>query len=307
MTDGALERSAPRTVAGYRVARATDTRLLESRLSDDRAFAAYALGHLEPELMPLTEFWVADGPGGSAVVMHSRALGYVSVTAGDPGGVAAILRLHPGHRAGYLSTGSPEHVEAIARTHEVADTLTMQRMSVSPFGFADVTGEVRRLRGQDAPRINALYALDGGPSRYGPETIERAIYYGAMDGDRLVAVAGTHIVSPHQSIAVVGNVFTHPAYRGRGLATLVTGAVTRELLGRGCSEVVLTVAPENAPAVAAYTRLGYRRGSAVVEARLQRRDLVGLGPWWRRLRARRNGRAYGPEIEWISSGAPEDR
>jgi len=307
MTDGALERSSPRVVAGFRIARGMDARALEARLSDDRAFSAYALGHLEPELLVQSEFWTADGPEGSAVVMHSRALGYVTVTVGDPAGVSAILRLHPGHRAGYLSTGSPEHLEAIASTHAVADTLRMQRMSVTAFGFADVPGEVRRLRGQDAARINALYAMDGGPSRYSAETIERAIYYGAMDGDRLVAVAGTHIVSPHQSIAVVGNVFTHPAYRGRGLATRVTGAVTRDLLGRGCSEAVLTVAPENTPAVAAYTRLGYRRGSAVVEARLQRRDLVGLGPWWRRQRARRRGRAYGPEVEWMPADRWTDR
>ncbi|MCA9850728.1 MAG: GNAT family N-acetyltransferase, partial [Dehalococcoidia bacterium] len=92
----------------------------------------------------------------------------------------------------------------------------------------------------------------------------------------------------------------------RGLATTVTGAVTRELLSRGCSEIVLTVAPENSPAVAAYSRLGYRRGSAVVEARLQRRDLVGLGPWWRRNQARRRGREFGPEIEWIRGDASED-
>ena len=304
MTD-ALQRSTTRTAAGYRIARATDVRALEARLSDDRAYSAYALGHLEPELLALSEFWTADGPGGSATVMHSRALGYVTVTVGAPEAVHAILRLHPGHRAGYLSTAAPDHVEVVARTHEMGETLTMERMSVTAFGFADPVGQVRRLRGADVARINALYALDGAPSRYGAETIERAIYYGAMDGDRLVAVAGTHIVSPHQSIAVVGNVFTHPAYRGHGLATAVTGAVTRELLGRGCSEVTLTVAPENTPAVAAYTRLGYRRGSPVVEARLQRRD-IGIGPWWRRQRARRLGRQYGPEIEWIRGGTSEE-
>ena len=304
MTD-ALQRSTTRAATGYRVARVVDARALEARLSDDRAYSAYALGHLEPELFALTEFWTADGPNGSATVMHSRALGYVTVTVGAPEAVHAILRLHPGHRAGYLSTGAPDHVEVVARTHEMGETLAMERMSVTAFGFADPGGQVRRLRGADVARINALYALDGAPSRYGAETIERAIYYGAMDGDRLVAVAGTHIVSPHQSIAVVGNVFTHPAYRGHGLATSVTGAVTRELLGRGCSEVTLTVAPENAPAVAAYTRLGYRRGSPVVEARLQRRD-IGIGPWWRGQRARRLGRQYGPEIEWIRGGALEE-
>ncbi|MQC17314.1 MAG: GNAT family N-acetyltransferase [Chloroflexi bacterium] len=306
MTDGAMERCESRLAAGYRITREANPRILESRLADDRPLAAYALGHLEPELIGRAEFWTADGPEGAATVMHAKALGLVTVTIGDPVAVGVILALHPGHRLGYLTTGSPDHIAVIARTHEVEDTLPMQRMSVTPLTFQDAPGEVRRLRGRDAGRVNSLYSVEGGGTRYPADVIERAIYYGAFDGDRLTAVAGTHIVSPHQSIAVVGNVFTHPGYRGRGLATRVTGAVTRELLDRGCLEVVLTVAPENTPAVAAYSRLGYRQGSAVVEARLQRRDLAGVGPGWRRLMARRRGRSIGDHIEWVRGRRTED-
>jgi len=306
MTDGAMERSDARLATGYRVARESNPRILESRLSEDRPLAAYALGHLEPELLEHAEFWTADGADGSATVLHAKALGLVTVTLGDPAAVGVILALHPGHRFGYLTTGSPEHIAVIARTHQVDDTLPMQRMSTSALTFRDAPGEVRRLWGHDAARINQLYSLEGSVTRYPAATIDRAIYFGAFDGDRLTAVAGTHIVSPNQSIAVVGNVFTHPGYRGRGLATRVTGAVTRELLDRGCAEVVLTVAPENRPAVAAYSRLGYRQGSAVVEARLQRRDLAGFGPGWRRFMARRRGRPYGNDVEWVRGRASED-
>ena len=305
VTGGTLEGGASAAAPCYRVAPLRDRRALEARLSDDRPFAAYALGHLEDELLEQAEFWAADGPAGSATVMHAHALGFVTVTVGDPEAVGAILSLHPGHRLGYLSTGAPEHVAVIARTHQLTDTLTMERMSVTPWTFQDAPGEVRRLRGHDAGRINALYSLDGPPTRYSTEVIERAVYYGTFDGDRLTSVAGTHIASPHQSIAVVGNVFTHPAYRGRGLATRVTGAVTRELLAAGCSEIVLTVAPENTPAVAAYRRLGYRRGSAVVEARLHRRDMAGIGPLWRRFLARRRGRTHGADHEWVRGHSEE--
>ncbi|MEX1021909.1 MAG: GNAT family N-acetyltransferase [Dehalococcoidia bacterium] len=299
MTDGALERGAREAARGFYVTGLRDRRAIEAHLSDDRAFAAYALGHLEPELFAHAEYWAAEGPSGPAVVMHARALGPVTVTVGDPDAVAAILSLHPGMRLGYLSTAAPEHVRVLGRTHIVTDALHMMRMSVNPVTFEDAAGHVRRLRGHDVMRLNDLYAADSAPTRYGAETIERAIYYGAFEGDRLASVAGTHVVSPAQSIAVVGNVLTHPAHRGRGLATRVTAAVTRELLARGCSEIVLTVDPENAPAVAAYSRLGYRRGSAVVEARLQRRDLFGLTPLWRRVAARRRGRPAGDSIEWV--------
>jgi len=300
MTDGALERTA--AAAGYRVTHLTDRRKLEARLSDDRPFTAYALGHLEPELFEYAEYWAADGPCGSATVMHASALGPVTVATGDAEAIAAILSIHPGPRLGYLSTAAPEHEAAFGITHFVSDVLHMVRMSTTALTFQDPDAsafDLRRLRGHDANRLNTLYATDGPTTRYTAATIDRAIYHGAFHQGQLVAAAGTHVVSPHQSIAVVGNVFTHPAHRGRGLAQQVTAAVTRDLLGGGCSEAVLTVNPQNTPAVAAYSRLGYRQGSEVIEARLQRRDLFGFGPLWRRSVAGRRGRPYGDNIEWV--------
>lgn len=290
-----------------------DWRELERWLADDRPFAAYALGHLEWGLFEWASFWVAEGPQGTAVVMHAGALGATCVAVGAAAGVAAIVSLHPGARRSYLSTASPEHMPALREAFHVRDILSMTRMSVTASRFTEVRGEVRRLRGRDAHRVNALYASEGGPSHYSNETIERAVYYGIFDGGRLVSVAGTHIVAPNQGIAVVGNVFTDAAYRGLGLATRVTSAVTHELLERGCAEVALTVDPGNTPALAAYSRLGYRLGASVVEARLERRDMLGIGPALRRRRARARGAAYGPDIEAVgiwghaAGGLGEDR
>ena len=55
---------------------------------------------------------------------------------------------------------------------------------------------------------------------------------------RLIAAAGTHVVSPQWGVAAVGNVYTHREYRGQGLAKVVTSAVTAELLQQ-CDTVVL--------------------------------------------------------------------
>ena len=64
-------------------------------------------------------------------------------------------------------------------------------------------------------------------------------------------------VSERRSVAAVGNVFTHPAHRGRGLATRVTAAVVRTLLERRLRTVVLNVAMHNAPALRCYEQLGF--------------------------------------------------
>ena len=281
-------------------------------LAVDRPFSAYALGHLEGGLLEYARFWVAEGRGSNVggLVMHASALGQSMVTVGDPGAIAALVSVHPGPRSTYLTTAAREHVDALREAYLIGEVLAMRRMSVTKTEFTPVNGLVRRLRGRDAGRINWLYSIDGGRGRYFPDAIEHAIYYGVVEGDLLVAVAGTHIVAPNEGVAVVGNVFTHPEYRGRGYAERVTSAVTAELFERGCSEVVLTVDPQNTPAVAAYTHLGFTPGSEVVEARLRRRDTLGIAPWLRRTQAVRRGRTLGTGIELVDARpilAREDR
>lgn len=270
--------------ARLRVRRLYDRREIDAALSEDRAYAAYALSHLEPGIYERSEFWVAEGPEARGIVIRSDVLGESLITVGDAAAVDAILSLHPGARAGYLSTAEPRHIRAIERWHHVDDPLSMQRMTVTRVTFRPVEGAARRLSGRDVGKINALYALDERRSNYSGRQIDRAVYFGAYAGDRLVSIAGTHVVSPMMSIGVVGNVLTHPAYRGRGLARLVTSKVTTAIFELGCALVVLTADPLNTPAVRAYAGLGYAPGAAIVEARLRRRDQLGLGAWWRRHR-----------------------
>ena len=88
---------------------------------------------------------------------------------------------------------------------------------------------------------------------------------------RSIAVAGTHVISVASAIAVVGNVYTHPRYRGQHFAQCTTAAVTEQLLS-SCRDVVLSVDPTNAPAVRAYERLGYTEAARLVEGAATRRD-----------------------------------
>jgi predicted GNAT family acetyltransferase len=105
--------------------------------------------------------------------------------------------------------------------------------------------------------------------------VEDGIYYGVRVRDRLVSAAGTHVINPREGIGVVGNVMTHTDFRGHDFAKMVTSAVTAELLDR-TGDVALNVHADNAPAIAAYARLGYRTHCELVE-RLGRRRSGGWG------------------------------
>jgi RimJ/RimL family protein N-acetyltransferase len=284
----------------YRVEELHDAAQIEALLEPRRLYAAYAVGQLDPELIGLIDCWrAADEAGGEgAFVMYSRGgLGDAMFCMGDPGALEAILALHQGPRQNY-ATCEPRHVETMSRFFALASERPMLRMAVTAHAFRappPASGAfVRRLTGGDARTLNRLYNSEGSPTYYSGKQIDEGRYFGVFAQDRLVAVAGTHVVSQTEGIAVVGNVFTHPGWRGRGYATLATGATTAHLLGY-CRDVVLTVDPENTPAVRAYQRLGYETICRLVEAAVTRRELLGLGSYFRRLRARLRG-GSGAEI-----------
>ena len=132
----------------------------------------------------------------------------------------------------------------------------MVRMWVDRASFRPYPAETHRLLPVEINDLNRLYQL-GFASWLPSSSITEGIYHGIRVNGRLIAAAGTHVISPEARLAVVGNVLTHAEYRGRGYAKATTGAVTAELL-RFCDQVVLNVRADNPPAIQAYRRLGYR-------------------------------------------------
>src|SRR5439155_19334107 len=93
------------------------------------------------------------------------------------------------------------------------------------------------------------------------------VFCGIREGEDLIAVAGTHLVSAAESVGAVGNIYTRRDRRGRGLATQTTAAVVAELRRLGIATIVLNVSRTNVPAVRVYERLGFRRYCDYFEGR----------------------------------------
>jgi RimJ/RimL family protein N-acetyltransferase len=303
MVKGAHLRTAQRAEPHrYRVEAVFDPVRIRMLLEPRRIYAAYAVGQLAPDLFPLVDCWRsrADAGGEGALVLFSRGgLGDAMFTMGPAEAVDAVLSLHPGPRQNY-ATCEPGHLAVMSRYYRLASERPMLRMAVSARSFRPAPEPkanviVRRMLASDARLVNRLYNSEGSPTYYSGQQIEAGCYFGVIADQRLVAVAGTHVVSPEEGIAVVGNVFTHPRWRGRGHATLATGATTAHLLQR-CRDVVLTVDPENVPAVMAYERLGYRTDCRLIEAAITRKDLLAIGSYLRRLRARMRSNEDGVEL-----------
>ena len=254
----------------------TDRALLRDFLERDRLYAAYAICDLEEREFGRTRWGgratTATRSSASSSSTPARPRSHCSSWAA-PTASSAILRDVIRPRAAYIAL-RPEILPAVEAHYRVDPGPPMVRMWVDRAHFrpypatvaAPPAGRDRRPQPAVPARLRVVAAVE----RASPRACTTAI---RVNG-RLVAAAGTHVVSPTARLAVVGNVLTHIDYRGRGFATAVTGAVTAELL-RTCDQVVLNVRADNPPALNAYRRLGYAE-----HMRFEERLIHRLGSPW---------------------------
>jgi len=202
-------------------------------LQTDRLYAAYAIGDLEPWFFRHCRWWLAEAAGRWALILLFGGLQPPALFClGEPDAVATALDEAPLPARVYL-TARPEHWPQIEARYHLQFVNPMFRMVLDEESFCPVAhGAALRLQMSDLDALQTLYGhgLAGDADAFAPYQLEQGVFCGlAVDG-QLVSVAGTHLVAPDYGLAAVGNVFTHPAQRGRGYATACTSAVTATLL-----------------------------------------------------------------------------
>jgi ribosomal protein S18 acetylase RimI-like enzyme len=248
--------------------------MLRAFLEQDRLRAAYAVCDLDPTEFARTRWGVAREGGRTIAVV----LEYTGLTPqplfvmGDSQGIGRILRDVIRPRLVYLASDA-EHLPEISRQYRIDAGPPMIRMYVTRHTFQPYGGVALRLLPIEIVDLNRLYGL-GFTSWLPSDSIANGVYYGVRVDGRLVAAAGTHVISHEARLAAVGNVMTHPAHRNRGYAKLTSAAVTQELL-RTCDEVVLNVRSDNPSAIRAYEAIGYREYCRFEERLSHRRG----APW----------------------------
>ena len=274
------------TQAGIVVARRlTDRAGILSVLETDRVYAAYAIGDLQARFFEQCQWAVAQGRNGPvALVMAFAGLQPPALfTLGSAEGIRSILRQELRPAQAYV-TVRPENLDVVSAVYRLAEPRKMWRMTVDEDSFRPVQRPTLRLRPSDIGALNELYSW-GGAAFFAAYQLDQGVYHAVVENGKLVAAAGTHIVAPEYGVAAVGNVYTHPDHRSRGHATACTSAVVAELLTMGCRTVVLSVRQDNAPAIYAYEKLGFRVHCPFLEMAGQRRQ--DLGGFLRRLIGRK--------------------
>lgn len=227
---------------------------LRRALEQDRVWCAYALADLDPEHARYARWLRREG---AVALIYSGLEPPVLFAHGDPG--AAIQLLNDVPSAAYQYTLLPTHRALLGGRLRPRKEMRMWRMALRPSDYrpAEDSGAVR-LGGGDLQEIESM--IEGHadrPDAFHPRQLEQGPFYGIRQAGVLVAIAGVHVLSLAAGVAAIGNVFTLPQARGRGLGGAVSSAVVTDLLKQGVRTIVLNVAMDNAPALRVYRRLGF--------------------------------------------------
>lgn len=199
------------------------------------------------------EFAVGEGP---ALRYVEDVSPFAAAADDEPESLADLARLIPPEQGIVLLQVSegplpPSTVEELS-----AKGVQMVARSVGP---PDDTVPIVQLGEADAPEMLALATL----TKPGP-FLRRTHLFGGYCGirieGRLVAMAGERLKVPGHT--EVSGVCTHPDFRGRGYAELLSRCVAARILARGETPFLHAWA-YNAPAIGLYKKLGFVHRSDV--------------------------------------------
>jgi ribosomal protein S18 acetylase RimI-like enzyme len=119
------------------------------------------------------------------------------------------------------------------------------------------TSEAVGLSVSNLDEVTSLFEEAYPGNFFEPKMLETGQYFGVRQSDELVSVAGVHVYSKRYKVAALGNITTHPDYRGRGYGRMVTGRVCKSLSGVGIDHIGLNVKADNIGAIRCYEKLGF--------------------------------------------------
>ena len=237
-----------------------DDREILAVLEADRAWGAYAITDLDQPYRQHARFLAPASDDEQAVVLVYTPPEFATIVPhGNHGGVRIVLESAENLPPACLVLARESDLPSIETRYQADSLWTMERMAVNAADLnliEDNAWDVRQLSEADFSALQSLYA-HGAESIFGIVMLRHGIYMGAFDGDRLVGAAGTHTLSAAFGVATIGGVFTHPEYRGKGLASVTTSAVARAAVQRGIGFLALNVKSDNEPAIRVYSRMGF--------------------------------------------------
>jgi ribosomal protein S18 acetylase RimI-like enzyme len=253
-----------------------DKKEIERFLRKDVYLHIYSIGDLDAFFWPYTTWYGFKSNG------HINALALVYVGLSLPTLLAlsnehdvmaelltSIQHLLPYRFYAHLSPGLET---VLGTTHDLeshGEYCKMALLDETLTSKNDCSGVVR-LSIKDLTAVLALYKESYPENWFDPRMLDTNQYFGIMEENRLVSIAGIHVYSPQYKVAALGNITTHPKYRNKGYGSRVTATLCQSLC-RERIRIGLNVKTDNNSAISCYKRNGFEIVASYGEFMVQRK------------------------------------
>ena len=161
---------------------------------------------------------------------------------------------------------------ALERAYEMESRGKFQRMAlIDTDALFKTDNPDVQLKVSDQEELLAFYRTSYPGNWFDPRMLETGKYFCIRLDGKIISAGGIHVYSPRYRVGALGNIATHPEYRGSGFGTAVTAMVCRSML-ETVDHVGLNVSVDNHAAISCYEKLGFRTVAPFVEfmARLKK-------------------------------------
>ncbi len=251
-----------------------DRSRLAEYFSQNKSLHLYSLGDLDVFTWPRCSYYASESSGELRnVCLFYRGEGLpILLALGeiDHDFITRLCELFPSKFYAHLSPGLEEFFKSDYEITEYGGHLKMYLTKFEHLaGLA--TADTYQLTGGDLPEALELYQESYTDNAFDPRMLETGKYFGARQNGKLVSIAGVHVFSPRYRVAALGNITTHPDFRGLGIGRATTIRLCQEL-SEEVDLIGLNVKSDNFPAVALYQGLRFRISDNYGEFSLKKRD-----------------------------------
>ncbi len=239
-----------------------DRRELEGFLRRNTFLNLYGIGDLDDFFWPRT-CWFGHRSGGKidsvAFLYTGMKLPTLIVMSDDISPerelLASIAHLLPDPVYCHLSPGlegaleKSRDLETHRRFYRMA---LLDRDAISDNDCRDVV----QLKGSNLEELLDFYHTSYPGNWFDPRMLETGMYFCIRRDGNIVSAGGIHVYSPEYRVGSLGNIATHPDYRGNGFGAAVTAMVCRSLL-KTVDHLGLNVRVDNPAAISCYEKLGF--------------------------------------------------
>jgi RimJ/RimL family protein N-acetyltransferase len=222
----------------------------------------YTIGDLDDFFWPDT-IWYAIYNNGE---MQSIALLYTAMTPStlllfyesDPYYSRELLRSILGFLPDKLNVHlSPGLIDLFGKESIIRDYGHNYRMVLSGEPEYVYDKNIRQLELGDIDIINSLYKIAYPDNWFDSRMVETGKYFGYFLEGMLTGIAGIHVYSAEYRIAALGNIATHPEFRGRKICYKLTSSLCSDL--KNSVDIIgLNVKSENQAAIRCYENIGFK-------------------------------------------------